>query len=450
MEKNISEKDLTRILGAQLEPSEIIDAKLSETYEILRNAKGKQKSKRRRGLQKVLVGIGSVAAVFVLMTAFCVMNPVLASEIPILGNIFTKLSDLFPFGQIPVEDTVVLYHTDEKNQTLKEGEQNQSKQDSYTKKSGDITVTLTEQYASNQAIYIGVHVENAKEFPNMVQMLDGTQSLRVHLKEQYSFRTDTVEMWRDIDGKFENKHTFDGILRIDYSEINVDDRKYQQALKEASGTDNEEVWITDENWSQYLSEYEIPEMFTMKLDILNIVGDLAEPMPMEGMKSAKEQENMTDEEWEAYMKSLPQDFYDYPNKYQNWWQEGSWSFDLTIEQKDSQSRVVEVNETNEAGIGLKSIEISSVELTFNTIEKADTVAVALDANGNKIENGSSNMYELAIADHDISKVYVYICDYEEYIDKIKAYGIEGNHFDKSFQEILEERALFKTVVDTTK
>ena len=36
MEKNISEKDLTRILGAQLEPSEIIDAKLSETYEILR------------------------------------------------------------------------------------------------------------------------------------------------------------------------------------------------------------------------------------------------------------------------------------------------------------------------------------------------------------------------------------------------------------------------------
>ena len=43
MEKNISEKDLTRILGAQLEPSEIIDAKLSETYEILRNAKGKQK-----------------------------------------------------------------------------------------------------------------------------------------------------------------------------------------------------------------------------------------------------------------------------------------------------------------------------------------------------------------------------------------------------------------------
>ena len=123
---------------------------------------------------------------------------------------------------------------------------------------------------------------------------------------------------------------------------------------------------------------------------------------------------------------------------------------MTIEQKDSQSRVIEVNETNEAGIGLKSIEISSVELTLNTIEKADTVAVALDANGNKIENGSSNMYELAIADHDISKVYVYICDYEEYMDKIKAYGIEGNHLDKSFQEILEERALFKTVVDTTK
>ncbi len=89
-------------------------------------------------------------------------------------------------------------------------------------------------------------------------------------------------------------------------------------------------------------------------------------------------------------------------------------------------------------------------MTLNTIEGTDTFAVALDADGNKMENGSSNAYELAIAGHDISKVYIYICDYTEYMDEIKGYGIPGNHLDKSFQEVLEERALFKTVIDTTK
>lgn len=159
---------------------------------------------------------------------------------------------------------------------------------------------------------------------------------------------------------------------------------------------------------------------------------------------------MTDEEWEAYMKSLPREYYQYPNKYEHWWQEGSWSYDLTITQKDKGCRVIEVNQTNESGIGLRNIELSSVEMTLNTIESADiiTIAVALDADGNMIENGSTNAYELAIAGHDISKVYIYICDYYEYMDEIRGYRVSENNLGRSFQEVLEERALFKTVVET--
>ena len=56
--------------------------------------------------------------------------------------------------------------------------------------------------------------------------------------------------------------------------------------------------------------------------------------------------------------------------------------------------------------------------------------------------------ELAIEGHDISKVYIYVCDYDEYMNEIKGYGVPGNHSDRSFQEVLEERALFKTVVST--
>ena len=255
---------------------------------------------------------------------------------------------------------------------------------------------------------------------------------------------------RLIEGKFVDAQTFEGILRIDYSEINKDERKYIQAYEEAIAA-GEELLLTSENYAQYVDEYEIPQTFTMKLDISNIVGDLAQPLPFpsEGQKSGEELDNMSDEEWQAYMKTLPQECFDYPNKYENWWQEGSWSYDLTITQKDSASRVIEVNQTNEAGIGVRSIELSAVEMTLNTTEGEDIIAVALDANGNKIESsGYSSSSALAIAGHDISRVYIYICDYDAYMNEIKGYGIPGNDLGRSFQEVLEERALFKTVVET--
>ncbi|MDE6219498.1 MAG: DUF4179 domain-containing protein [Lachnospiraceae bacterium] len=458
----MQEKELRRALGAELRPSRVIDAKMEEAYRMIRNAEVKQTNGKRPVIRRILVGIGSVAAVFALMVTFCVMNPVLASEIPILGGIFSKLSDLFSFGQLPEEDTVLLYQ-DNGTASADKGSAGENASDSqevrdtaiYQQTSGDITITLTEVYASNQALFIGVNVKNAQEFSEMALFVDGTQNLSVETVEYYSFRPDAIQSLRHIEGKFADAHTYDGILRIDYSEINVDDSRYQQMLdsvgvtpEDIGQTGNEEFWLTDENYAQYIDYYEIPETFTIKLDISNIVGDLAEPLPLGGQKSAEELERMSDEEWQKYMKTLPQEWYDYPNKYQNWWQEGSWSYDLTITKKDSASRVIEVNQINEAGIGVKSIELSSVEMTLNTVEGNDTFAVALDADGNKIENGSSNAYELAIAGHDISRVYIYICDYDEYMDEIKGYGVPGNHQDRSFQEVLEERAVFKTVVET--
>lgn len=273
--------------------------------------------------------------------------------------------------------------------------------------------------------------------------------MQAETAEQYSFRSDEIIALRTIEGTFEDAHTFNGILRIDYSEINVDDRKYQAACQEAEKA-GKELALVDSNIDQYLEEYQIPNTFTMNLEITDIVGSLAEPIQPEGMKDGDELEHMSDDEWESYMNSLPQDYYAFPNNYEHWYQKGSWSYKLTITPKDSDSRIIEVNQTNDAGIGIKSLEISSIEMTLNTIEGTDTFAVALDADGNKMENGSSNAYELAIAGHDISKVYIYICDYTEYMDEIKGYGIPGNHLDKSFQEVLEERALFKTVIDTTK
>lgn len=460
MRKYYSDEELREVLGAYLEDSDVIDTRIEETYAMIRNA-GKRSNerggKRKNPWRRIGITLGSIAATFILMFTFCVMNPVMAKEIPFLGGLFGKVADIFSFGRLPEEETTELY-------TVK-GEEipgdNAGKvsggaaAQQYQKKDQGVTVTLTEEYASNQAVFVGIRVENEEEFPEMMTMTDGAQNLRLKTKERYSFRTndseDCIYAERDVEGKFEDAHTFIGIMRIDYSEIDVDESKYQAALQEMEAQ-GKELPLTDENYFDYMEKYEVPETFLMDWEITQIIGYLANPTKPEGMKSREELERMTDEEWQAYMASLPAEWSGFPNRYENWWQDGSWKFDLTIAKKDGDARIIPVNETNADGIGLESLELSAVEMTINEIEPAGvmTFPVALDADGNKLESGSSNVCELAVEGHDISKVYVYICDYDEYMDEIKGYGVPGNHSDKSFKEVLEERALFKTVVDTAK
>lgn len=505
MKHNISDRDLKEILGAGLADNDVIDAKIEEAYSIIReNAKSKGKGnntengqrekreaeqanqnyarRRNTGIKKtsrkksdkrhagrqdgmigkrIAIGFSSAAAVVVCMFAFCVMNPVMAREIPFLGSLFEKVADVFPYGRLPEEDTTVLYaesetngtstETEGKNDTGKraedDGEQSGFGEDVlYRKTDGDITITLTEEYASNQAIFIGVRIENKQEFPEMESYADGsgTQFMQAWTKESYSFRPDQVQSARSIQGKFEDAHTFLGIMRIDYSDIDINESLYLEACEEAEAKGEELPSVDSETWDMYFSRYEIPASFDMELEFTKLKGYLAEPVRPDYLKSDEELSQMTDEEWEAYMNALPKDWMDY----QYWKAEGSWAYQLPIIQKDEEARVVTINETNEDGIGFESLEISSVEMTLNTIEPGDasTIAVALDADGRQLESGSQNFYELSIADHDISTVYLYICDYDEYMDEFKGYGLSTNANDDDYQSILEERALFKTVV----
>lgn len=445
MQQNFSEKDLRRILGAELGTSEIMERRLDGAYERIRSAKTRP-ARYERYLHRSLIAAASVAAVFLLMITFCVMNPVLASEVPVLGGFFSKLSDIFSFGQIPQEETTILFAQDGTAVIGDGGDQAADAQ--YQKTSNGVTVTLTEQYATNQAIFIGICIETEQEVPPLAVFTDGSQILHLQTTETYSFRPDALVADRMVEGRWEDAHTFIGIMRIDYSQIDVDESKYAAALREA-GEKGESLPLTDENMWQYLELYDVPESFTMGLEIVNIIGALEERTFPEGMKSSEELAAMTEEEWAAYMKTLPAEYSQFPNRYEEWWQEGSWGYELHIVQKDSASRVIEIDETNDDGIGIKSIELSAVEMTLNTIEPTDTIAVALDADGNRIENGGTYFYELSIEGHDISTIYIYICDETEYLDELKGYAYpENNDTGKTFQEILEEHALFRTTVRT--
>lgn len=461
MKQNISDDILYEILGTELTDSGIIDSKIEQAYAVIRKQNKKTAGKRARAHKKtkIFIGLGSVAAVILLSFTFCVMNPVMASELPIVGSLFAKVADVFRFGEIPEKETETLYQ--EEAEILQEedakvlgkeeaGSVETESSQPYQVTQGNITVTLEEEYVSNQAIFIGIRIENTQEFPEMAAFVEsGTQWLDVRTKEDYPFRPEQIMTRRRIEGKFEDAHTFIGVLRLDYSEISVDDSRYNKAIDEAEEKGEEYPEINNLTRDEWFDYYEIPDSYEMTLEITQIIGTLKNPTRPEGMKSEEEIRAMSDEEFSEYMLSLPKEWVGYPNVYQHWIQDGSFRFTIPITQTDSVAKVIYVNEVNEAGLGVESIEISTMELRVNTIEKTlePLWPVVFDANGEEIEySGANNVF--VKEGHDISTISVYICGFEEHSEAKSEKVITGDM--ENFRKQIEACALFGTKIDTTK
>ena len=448
---NVSDKMLYDILGAELEDSSVIDAKMIEAYEMIRgksrettignirNGKNKKtaisyQNNKNTVWRKVFISLGSVAAVLCVTFIFCVMNPVLAREIPILGSIFARVADVYPFGKLPEESTTELLPEEntaelllEESATVLSSEESTAErfsEEELVSTDGGITISITEEYASNQAVYIGVKVENEQAFPEMVATIeDGQQFIKARAIEDYSFCPGQRKNRRYIEGKFVDEHTFLGIIRIDYDSL-----KWQLEEAEAAAPVSE-----------------IPETFTMEFEIVEIASTLkdAEP-PEEFQLSDEEYEQMTDEQRTEFYNSIPKAWYGL--EWQSWHQEGAWHFTIPITQTDGNIRTVEVNQYDSDGIGVESIEVSSMEMSVNTVipEEVSLYTAVFDADGKEMEyTNSSNVGSTRLIDgHDISTVSIYLCDLNEYLELAEEYS------ERISEEMVEEIAQFKAVVKT--
>ena len=368
--------------------SPLIDRKIEEAYERIRET---AKKKKRQHLKRKLLQMGAVAAVMVFAVSFCVANPVLAKELPLLGGVIERVQELLGFQEIPAEEIVTLEpgqqesdNSGEKGETfdgtMESAEiQNEAAEPmQYQASDRGYTFTLTDYYATNQAIFLGVKVESEEGFPEMAATKDGESELMIATLEEYSFRNgDPVHGGRPLRGQLVDEHTFVGILRIDYKSIQTGDLGYYE---------------------------EIPEEMTLQLEI-------------------------------PY-------FFLYPKDSDNKTVQGSWKFpELTISQSDKGVQIIEINETNAAGFGLESIEVSPVELTIHDIFPKDhlVMAVVLDKNGQKLAYAGNNANELATSGYDISEITVYLYDYEEYME-IKGLALEDL---TAFRDTLEKNALYE-------
>ena len=115
---------------------------------------------------------------------------------------------------------------------------------------------------------------------------------------------------------------------------------------------------------------------------------------------------------------------------------------------------------DENGDGVLSITKTPFEITMKMQDpETKYFAVMLDANGDIMPYGgvaNSNADTYAIQDRDVSTVYIYLCDYYEYMDELKGYYWSDDYEEKAktktFKQLLDERAVAGTEVhfDTDK
>lgn len=402
-----------------------------------------EKIYRHRKRKKIMIKAASAAAVLLVCMGIFASQPALASKIPVIRDIFKLLQKDYSYqgdldsvaykleeaGSVEEKEAGDGNGSKENEADSLSGEQGGMETDSaYTKTVDGVTVSISEAYCSVEAIYLSLMITSEEPFP--ATMVDTKEQPIILLRGRisYSFRPSGKEEegmanggTGSVEGTFLNEHTYAGIYRIDILDIAGND----EALKE---------------------KYRSLDTFDMDFCIDQIIGDKAEPEPLDYRgKTQAELEAMSDEEWRAFMAEItPPDRNQFPNRYENWWMDGPFEFAISMEMDKDGLQVVTVDEVNDTGAGLYQIAKTRFEITVeekcNEERTASGVITAvLDAEGKLLPSGGSTYADTyAINGRDVSKVYVYVCDYREYMDEIK-----GHRNDADFREILEERALYK-------
>ena len=373
----------------------------------------------RNKRKKMMVRMAGTAAALLIGIGVLAAQPALAAKIPVIRDIFRLLQGEYSYqGDLSsvaykFEDTE---GADNKGDgTLQEqgnGEGDSAPVDSaYTKTVNGVTVSVSEAYCSVEAIYLSFMITSQEAFPDTMVDQEGKPMVFLKGTADYSFRQGLGEAQGygngatgSMEGTFIDGHTYAGIYRIDILDIVGND----DGLKE---------------------KYRALDAFDMDFTIGQIVGNKAEPeeLDLQG-KTQEEIDAMSDEEWQAFMQEVvPQDWYKFPNQYENWWFDGPFEFSLHIEMDKESAQVVTVDEMNGTGAGLYQVVKTKFEITVEekcSKERAESgvFLVVLDAQGKVLPYGSSSFADTyAINGRDVSKVYVYVCDYVEYMDQ----GIPG-------------------------
>ena len=497
--------------------------------------------KKFKAVYKTALGLTAAAAVF---SAVCITNPAFAENIPLVGNVFKQLGNSLGFygdyskyakqltdstedarsadadGSQEGSNNSQNVQAEDQNTTENDNSDKTKDNESYSKTVDGTTVTLSEVYCNELAMYLSMTIHTEDKFPDTFIRFDGKPDIK--LSENSTVKYDYMDGKSNLfnaylDGKMLDDNTYAGVLRIPVEDMTVDEAgwtkfyevrnaffkekgidvdsedfsfdKLAQALGMDEYSDAKLPQVGGPAISDYVKDIKVPDRFAMELELKDIVGTLPEnqdttpdiPQDLRDEYNQKmeehgistddaDYESLTEEQknlehqfftemWNEYYERYPE-ANEGDNRYNSWTLKGDWKFNVDVEKNTSDTVEKDVNVVDENGDGVLSITKTPFEITMKMQDpETKYVAVMLDANGDilpdgGVANGNADTY--AIQDRDVSTVYIYLCDYYEYMDELKGYYWSDNYEEKAktktFKQLLDERAVAGTEVhfDTDK
>lgn len=487
-----NEKKLKEELNKDVEIPVIVHEKINRAYRMIEDHTVVQKTPQKDPYRWMKTGAkiaGGMAAAMAVGFVFCAANPVMARELPLVGGLFEQLQENVSFFGNFADKATALEEPSQQaadssdSQTAAPEENSAPSESVYTKTADGLTITFSEIYANDQAVYLSMQAVSEEPFPETMMDQEDQPVISMITDVSYSFlEEDQAELnpgtqYMNPEGKFLDDHTYACILRLNTKL--EDTTEYQEKYDEMVEAVLDEMGVTHEDLndeteegyallgefndkvsaqagslsSQYIKAITVPEVYELHLSISEFTGTKAEPEYWDSGYSQEELENMSDEEFREVMNQIPAEYSQHPNEHENYWFEGDWSFDIPVTVDNSLTETIEINETNDDGIGLASIVKTPYELTVNPLYKegsdSDCFVVALDADGNMMpyndSDGSVNNY--AIQDRNVSSIDVYLVDYIQYMDDLKVRYYNEELENEEWKALLDENARYhKTVV----
>ena len=497
--------------------------------------------KKFKTVYKTALGLTAATAVF---SAVCITNPAFAENIPLVGNVFKQLGNSLGFYgdyskyakqlTASAEDTLSAdadgsqesssnsqnAQSEDQNTTENNNADKTKDNESYSKTVDGTTVTLSEVYCNEMALYLSMTIHTEDKFPDTFITPDGKPNIKLSENStvKYDYMDEKSNLFNAyLDGKMLDDNTYAGVLRIPVEDMTVDEAgwtkfyevrnaffkekgidvdsedfsfdKLAQTLGMDEYSDEKLPQVGGPAISDYVKDIKVPDRFTMEMDLKDIVGTLPDDqdttpdIPQDlwdeyNQKMAEHGISTDDADYESLteeQKNLEHQFFTemwneyyerYPeanegnNRYNSWTLKGDWKFNVDVEKNTSDTVEKDVNVVDENGDGVLSITKTPFEITMKMQDpETKYVAVMLDANGDIMPYGgvaNSNADTYAIQDRDVSTVYIYLCDYYEYMDELKGYYWSDNYEEKAktktFKQLLDERAVAGTEVhfDTDK
>ena len=203
--------------------------------------------KKFKTVYKTALGLTAAAAVF---SAVCITNPAFAENIPLVGNVFKQLGNSLGFYgdyskyakqlTASAEDTLSAdadgsqegssnsqnAQAEDQNTTENNNADKTKDDESYSKTVDGTTVTLSEVYCNEMALYLSMTIHTEDKFPDTFITSDGKPNIKLSENStvKYDYMDEKSNLFNAyLDGKMLDDNTYAGVLRIPVEDMTVDE-----------------------------------------------------------------------------------------------------------------------------------------------------------------------------------------------------------------------------------